>query len=180
LNGAHYYSSLLKHYGSATLIDVLHSPFVFGLYNNCIRKNSLQQLPGQIPKVSRVNDVLLKYILKYKPAKIYLPGHASGNDFADALHTLNIPFDKKQPFHACDLIYFERVPDAAKIKDSIQHLHNDSVVVVNGMYRSKKQTQAWEAIKMLPEITVTVDLFFVGFVFIRSEQRKQNFRLRLF
>lgn len=34
----HYLRNLVRHYASATRIDVLHSPYVFNLYQNCIAK----------------------------------------------------------------------------------------------------------------------------------------------
>jgi hypothetical protein len=186
LKHGHYYLSFIKHYLSATLIDVLHSPFVFGLYNQCIKKKSVQELPTNITTHSlpyfrkRADEVLLKYVLHYTPSRIYLAGHAIEGDFADALHTLGIPFDKTMPFHTCDMIYFERIIDVPKVKSSLQHMHNDSVIVVRNMHDSKKHTSMWEAIQQMPEVTVTVDLFFVGLIFIRKEQRKQDFKLRLF
>jgi len=186
LKHGYYYLSFIKHYLSATLIDVLHSPFVFSLYNQCIKKKSLQQLPENITSSSlsyfkkRADEVLLKYVLQYNPQKIYLSGHAIQGDFADALHDMGIPFEKTMPFHACDMIYFERVPDVAKIESCLSHLHNDSVIVIRNMYDSKKHTTTWNDIKAMPEITVTIDLFFAGMIFIRREQRKQDFKLRLF
>lgn len=184
-NRRHYYLSFIKHYLSATLIDVLHSPFVFTLYNECIKRNSLQHLPEYISSEpsyfrKRIDDVLLKYILHYGVSEIQVTGQAEQTDFADALHSLNITYHKGLPGKKCDLIYFEKIPDAAKIKNSLDYLHNDSVIVVRNMYDSKGRTASWNAIKELPEITVTVDLFFAGLIFVRREQLKQDFKLRLF
>jgi predicted O-methyltransferase YrrM len=36
----HYLKNLVRHYANATRIDVLHSPFVFNLYQNCIAKEN--------------------------------------------------------------------------------------------------------------------------------------------
>jgi hypothetical protein len=38
--------------------------------------------------------------------------------------------------------------------------------------------EAWEEIKSHPKVTVTIDLFFLGLVFFRKEQVKENFCLR--
>src|ERR1700710_2946079 len=38
---SHFIKHFIKHYWSATRIDVLHSPFIFDLYNTCVKpKNS--------------------------------------------------------------------------------------------------------------------------------------------
>jgi hypothetical protein len=184
-NSGHYYLSFIKHYLSATLIDVLHSPFVFRLYNQCIRKKSLQHLDTPLSSdysyfSRRINEVLLKYILQYKPDKIYVARNAEKGDFADALHSYAIPFSHTLPFQHCGILYLGRVPDIPKLYSYLPHLQNDSVIVVEHLYDTKAHTDAWNALKGLPEITVTVDLFFAGLVFIRRQQRKQDFKLRLF
>lgn len=38
----HFVKHFIQHYWSATRIDVLHSPFVFKLYNTCIKRQSIQ------------------------------------------------------------------------------------------------------------------------------------------
>lgn len=57
--------------------------------------------------------------------------------------------------------------------------HNSSVFIFDDIYWSKGMTRAWEEIKQHPKVTVTVDLFFIGLVYFRTEQVKQNFRLRI-
>lgn len=59
-------------------------------------------------------------------------------------------------------------------------IHNDSIIIMKDMYHSKEIVAHWEGAKQLNGVTASVDLFFVGFIFVRKEQRKQDFRLRLF
>jgi len=40
-------------------------------------------------------------------------------------------------------------------------------------------TQAWEAIKKHPKVTVTIDTFSFGIVFFRQEQAKEHFKIRV-
>lgn len=50
----HFVFNFIRHYLSATLIDVLHSPFVFALYQTCIKRqdanlyNSIEQLRSDL------------------------------------------------------------------------------------------------------------------------------------
>ena len=37
----------------------------------------------------------------------------------------------------------------------------------------------WAQIKQHPKVTVTVDVFYYGFVFIRKEQQKEHFKIRI-
>jgi hypothetical protein len=45
-------------------------------------------------------------------------------------------------------------------------------------YRTEME-RAWAAVKALPEVTITIDLFAVGLVFFRPNAPKQHFTLWL-
>jgi predicted O-methyltransferase YrrM len=56
---------------------------------------------------------------------------------------------------------------------------NSSVLVFDDIHWSKEMEQAWEEIKQHSAVTCTVDLFFIGLVFFRSEiKEKQHFEIR--
>ncbi|MCU0320280.1 MAG: class I SAM-dependent methyltransferase [Flavobacteriales bacterium] len=60
----------------------------------------------------------------------------------------------------------------------LQHAHNDTVLVLDDIHWSRGMEAAWSAIKAHPRVTVTIDLYSLGLVFLRSEQAKEHFRLR--
>ncbi len=97
------------------------------------------------------------------------------NDFKKALKALNsnsfdvVFFDGNHQKEAT-LEYFEALLPA---------IHNDSVFIFDDIYWSKNMTEAWKLIKKHPKVTVTVDTFFWGFVFFRSEQKKEHFTIRV-
>lgn len=49
----HFVSHFIKHYWSATRIDVLHSPFVFELYNACIAR---QKYPANLALIEQIKQ----------------------------------------------------------------------------------------------------------------------------
>jgi hypothetical protein len=49
--------------------------------------------------------------------------------------------------------------------------------VLDDIYWSPGMTKAWEALK--PEFTVSIDLFFIGILSLRTEQVKEDFQLRI-
>jgi len=57
--------------------------------------------------------------------------------------------------------------------------HNETVFVFDDIYWSEGMTEAWEYIKNHNAVTVTVDVFHLGFVFFRKEQAKEHFKIRL-
>lgn len=60
----------------------------------------------------------------------------------------------------------------------LEKAHNDSVFIFDDIHWSRDMERAWEAIKQHPRVTVTIDLFHYGLVFLRREQQKEHFRLR--
>jgi predicted O-methyltransferase YrrM len=53
-----------------------------------------------------------------------------------------------------------------------------SVFVFDDIHWSAEMDRAWDTIKAHPEVTLTIDLFFMGLVFFRQSQPKQHFSLR--
>lgn len=82
-----------------------------------------------------------------------------------------------------DLIFFDgnhQKNATLKYFDTLlKTAHNDSVFIFDDIYWSKGMTEAWETIKKHPKTTVTIDTFFWGFVFFRSEQKKEHFTIRV-
>ena len=82
-----------------------------------------------------------------------------------------------------DLIYFDGNHDKEATLCYVQHLlstvHNDTIWIFDDIHWSAGMSEAWELIKTLPQITVTIDCFWFGLVFFRKEQNKQDFCIRL-
>ena len=54
-----------------------------------------------------------------------------------------------------------------------------SVLIFDDIHWSKEMEQAWQEIVLDPLVTLSIDLFFIGIVFFREEQKvKQNFVIR--
>ena len=56
---------------------------------------------------------------------------------------------------------------------------NDSVFIFDDIYWSPQMTEAWQEIIKHPKVTVSIDTFYWGLVFFRSEQPKEHFNIRL-
>lgn len=54
-----------------------------------------------------------------------------------------------------------------------------SIIVFDDIHWSKEMEAAWEHIKVHASVTLTIDLFYIGIVFFRKEQKvKQHFSIR--
>jgi len=82
-----------------------------------------------------------------------------------------------------DLIYFDGNHKKEATLDYFNSLlptiNNDTFFIFDDIYWSKDMTEAWETIKQHPQVTVTIDTFFWGFVSFRKEQAKEHFTIRI-
>jgi len=58
-------------------------------------------------------------------------------------------------------------------------LHEESIVILDDIYWSKEMTKAWNELRNLPEVSVSIDIFEMGFLFFRSGQKKEHFLLKI-
>ena len=90
---------------------------------------------------------------------------------------------KKLTSNTYDLIFFDgnhqKEATLNYFESLLETAHNDSVFIFDDIYWSKGMTEAWEAIKKHPKVTVSIDTFFWGFVFFRKEQVKEHFVVRV-
>lgn len=57
--------------------------------------------------------------------------------------------------------------------------HNDSILIFDDIHWSREMEIAWQNIQLHPSVTCSVDLFFIGIIFLRKEfLEKQHFSIR--
>lgn len=85
--------------------------------------------------------------------------------------------------HKWDLIFIDGHHDKSATINYFETLlpntHNDTLIVFDDVYWSKGMSQAWEYIYKHPKVTVSIDTFYLGFIWFRKEQPKQHFTIRL-
>lgn len=63
-------------------------------------------------------------------------------------------------------------------RQCLEKANEKSVFIFDDIYWSAEMTEAWDEIKKHEQVTVSLDLFYMGIVFFRKEQVKQNFIIR--
>jgi predicted O-methyltransferase YrrM len=58
-------------------------------------------------------------------------------------------------------------------------VHDDTLLIFDDIYWSEGMKEAWAQIKAHPQVTVTVDLFFIGLVYFRKGQVKEDFVIKI-
>ncbi|MBE7177211.1 MAG: class I SAM-dependent methyltransferase [Mucilaginibacter polytrichastri] len=57
-------------------------------------------------------------------------------------------------------------------------LHESSLVIFDDIYWSAEMKRAWANIKAHPDVTLTIDLFWIGLVYFRKGREKEHFTVR--
>ena len=81
-----------------------------------------------------------------------------------------------------DLVYFDgdhrKEPVIDYFEDCLKKAHNNTVFIFDDIHWSKGMEQAWAYIRNHDQVSLTIDLFFSGYVFFRNEfHEKQHFSL---
>lgn len=81
-----------------------------------------------------------------------------------------------------DYVFFDgnhqKKPTINYFESCLKLAHNNSLFVFDDIHWSEGMEEAWEYIKNHPKVTVTIDLFWVGLVFFKQEEPKEDFILR--
>ncbi len=72
-----------------------------------------------------------------------------------------------------------REPTLRYFDTLMRHTGGSSVLIFDDIHWSEEMERAWTVIREDPRVVLTIDLFFLGFVFLREEFKvKQNFIIR--
>ncbi|MEO6916292.1 MAG: class I SAM-dependent methyltransferase [Chitinophagaceae bacterium] len=72
-----------------------------------------------------------------------------------------------------------KLPTIDYFHQVLPYMQTGSILIFDDIHWSREMEEAWEVIKCHPDVKLTVDLFFVGIIFFRSEFLvKQHFAIR--
>ncbi len=79
-----------------------------------------------------------------------------------------------------DLVFIDgnhrKEPTLQYFEQLLNHINDNSILIFDDIHWSKEMEAAWDAIKENSTVTLTIDLFFIGLVFFRKENKvKQDF-----
>lgn len=87
-----------------------------------------------------------------------------------------------QKIDKLDMVFFDgnhrELPTLDYFKQCLEHSNENSVFIFDDIHWSQGMERAWKKIKEDENVTITIDLFWVGLVFFRKGVAKQNFVIR--
>lgn len=60
----------------------------------------------------------------------------------------------------------------------LPRVHERTLLIFDDIYRNEGTKEAWTEIKAHPKVTVTIDLFWIGLVYFKKGQARENFLIR--
>ena len=146
----------------------VHSPFVFNYVTKCLYDK-------HIKSKDKVLDVLLKSSSYFQSKNIAVIGN---NAYKEALKKQgeNFPSDTSK----IDLLFYNTPENVDSFNTFLNYkLGNNSFIVFNNIYRSPSEHNYWNNFIKSDKVTVSIDLFHCGVIFIRKEQEKEHFTIRI-
>jgi hypothetical protein len=160
--------SYIKFFLKSTNQHGVHSPFVFNYLTKCLYKKPRKSKDKTL-------DVLIKSIAYFKFTKINVIGNSYYEKELQKKYP-NLIFDAKNP----DLIFYENSEFVKPVNVISQYtLHNDSLIIFNDIYKNSKSCAYWSNFIKWKEVSVSIDMFYCGAIFIREEQQKEHFTIRI-
>ncbi|SHG18831.1 hypothetical protein [Flagellimonas flava] len=146
----------------------VHSPFVFKYVTQClnVRKRwhhdkSINVLLKTISYFQSQSIAVLDDIEAAKVVMDTFPQLQLNPNLFDLVYTKDL-----------DVFQFEQLLSKGKV-------HNDSVILVDGIYQTPAQKRRWNQLIQLSDITVSIDMYNLGALCIRKEQEKEHFTIRI-
>ncbi|MFN0033286.1 MAG: O-methyltransferase [Flavobacteriales bacterium] len=70
-------------------------------------------------------------------------------------------------------------PTVNYVSEIIKHCHVNSIIVLDDIHWSAEMERAWKEVAALEQVSISIDFFHFGLLFLRSGVEKQRFVLRL-
>ncbi|WP_430967691.1 hypothetical protein [Spongiimicrobium sp. 2-473A-2-J] len=150
----------------------VHSPFVYSYITQCVYLRSKMAHPK-----NKALSVLLKSVAYFKAQNLLVAPQTT-----EVQRLLQNRFPKVVFTDApADLIYIHKpkeVPSLMKLTQG-NRVHNNTVLLINEIHKTREHLRIWRALKNSEQIQVSVDMFYCGALFMRKEQAKEHFKIRI-
>lgn len=173
----------------------VHSPFVYNLITKCIYnktkcKDYLNILNYKKEHLQNTNNkaqkALFRLIQYFKPKNILELDQAcnlnqltvkTANPKLQTTYLKDYNTYKNKKF---DFIICNNILNISELnRELLDYTHNNSIIFFNTNLKSKAQKNSWLLTKENKKITVSIDFFYFKLLFVRKEQNKEEFLIRV-
>ena len=94
--------------------------------------------------------------------------------------TLQLLKERLQCDNVIGILYIgEECRQKEILETAFEHTNKESVIIVEGIHRSKECSEWWQKAVANPKTIVTYDMYSMGILFFNDERQKQNYTLKL-
>ena len=177
----------------------IHSPFVFKIIKDILNaKTTLTEIEKTSPAVKKILDkieaasssrtspkikvVIARLLQSYHPITISVTGDKKQFEVDNTINS-NATIELIESVQSIDFAFIGVGQDEATILLSasslIDKMHSNSLVILHGIHTDSNMEAAWNQLKQNANIRLTIDLFAIGVLFCRKEQKeKEHFIIR--
>lgn len=172
----------------------IHSPFVFKFIQEILNgKSPLTAIENNTPAVKQIldqieaavsapltpkNKIVIVRLLKWlNPITTLVTGDKKPFDADSAINT-NAKIGSTQSVESIDFAFIGEGQDGARILQSVNRvmdkMHSNSWVILHGIHADSNMETVWNTLKEHSNIRLSIDLFTIGILFCRKEQKEQE------
>jgi hypothetical protein len=169
----------------------LHSPFVYNLYSEVLKDK--RKHPGYYQldqrydrlKYKKYHHLLFRLSAWFKPSVIFFTGREGSPEqlyLQSGFPEGKISSEYEIPGKPFNMIFLDlqtlKEPAEKCFSRLQQHITGDSVFILWSIKDPLALKKTWNLFQTLPGITVTIDLFCVGLVFVNRNLSREDFKIR--
>jgi len=172
----------------------IHSPFVFKFIQEILNgKSPLTAIENNTPAVKQIldqieavvsdpltpkNKIVIARLLQWlNPITTLVTGDKKPFDADSAINT-NAKIGSTQSVESIDFAFIGEGQDGATILQSVNRvmdkIHSNSWVILHGIHADSNMETVWNTLKEHSNIRLSIDLFTIGILFCRKEQKEQE------
>lgn len=160
---------LQNHFQGKNCLELGTSLGISTLYQNLANKSANWTTMEGCPETAKIAQKVFASV-KADNIKIKV------GDFAITLPEVVDSYD------TLDYVFFDgnhrKKPTLDYFEICLQKANNNSLFVFDDIHWSNEMEEAWEDIKKHPSVTITIDLFWIGLVFFKKDQKKEHYILK--
>jgi hypothetical protein len=150
----------------------VHSPFVFNFIGSILNNKELKQ---EANYSNKYRDLVIRMVAYYMPV-VVMEFEATTSNKANILEEI-------ENADTIGLLHLKQIKNAEDLTNNfntaIKKVNAESILIFEGIHKSKEMENSWEKIKMHNEVKLTIDVYKLGIVFFRKEHlEKENFTIR--
>ena len=166
----------------------VHSPFVFDLVTKCFYDNNTTNNYSIFKKKSKIQFLLqLGLYFKYKhrfidaSIKTNFEVALSRQGVVEKFNTVEdlIYLSKLIPQSPCLICVNINTINTKALLNFFKECHRDSIVLIPSIRKNKINFKSWNQLNSSSEVSVSIDTYYWGLLFFRTEQPKEHFTIRL-